>query len=92
MATARKRPAASIVVLQTHVGQDLLIRGNPTDAAVRKFTKEHHRRYLAGELAGPSGDPPYRIFNAKRYDDEYAYLAGAEPTGEIDLSDLLVTR
>lgn len=81
----------SVVVLNTHINEDLVIRGNPTKAQVRKFVKEHHRRYLAGEAGGPSGIPPYRIFNAKRYASEGEYLNGADAVEEIEVSDLLTT-
>ena len=83
-----KAAATSVVVLDTHVGQPLVIRANPTDEAVRGFVTEHSRRYLAGEPGGPSGIAPYRIFNAFRFDSEEAWLEGAEGV-EIDIADLL---
>lgn len=81
----------SVVVLNTNVGEDLVIRSNPTDDAVRGFVEEHTRRYLAGQPGGPSGIPAYRIFNAKRYTDEDSYLTGSTPVNEIDIADLLPT-
>lgn len=86
---SKKALAESVVVLETHVGQPLIIRANPDDAAVRSFVKEHTRRYIAGEPCGPSGDPSFRIFNAKRYLTELDFLSGAAPAAEIDVSDLL---
>lgn len=88
---AAKKYPDSVVVLNTHINEDLVIRGNPTDAAVRRFVKEHHKRYLAGTPGGPSGIPAFRIFNAKRYESEPAYLNDATPLDEIDIADLLAT-
>ena len=88
---------AQVVVLTTAVGEDLVIRSNPTDAEVRKFVKEHTRRQLAGEVSGydlrGQAYQAHRIFTAKRYSSEALYLgaeAGSEPE-EIDISDLLPT-
>lgn len=98
MATTKKTTKAqadplenSVVVLETHVGIPLVIRANPTDEAVHSFVEEHHRRYLAGEAGGPSGEPAYRIFNARRYTDETAFDTGTDPVAEIDLGDILPT-
>lgn len=96
MAATKKRVSKkalenSVVVIDTHVGHDLVIRANPSDEDVRGFVAEHHRRYIAGEPGGPSGIPAYRLFTAKRYTDEESYLGGAEAVAEIDLSDLLPT-
>lgn len=88
---SKKAPENSVVVINTHVGHDLVIRANPTDEAVRGFVAEHHRRYIAGEPGGPSGIPAYRLFTAKRYADEESYLAGSRPVAEIDLGDILPT-
>ena len=95
MAPRKKKAVAgdeSVVVLETHVGQDLVIRANPTDEAVRGFVEEHTRRYVAGEAGGPSGIPPFRIYTAKRYADELAYLDGTEAVAEVEIQDLLPTR
>lgn len=80
----------SVVVLSTHVGEDLVIRANPTDESVRGFVEEHTRRYLAGEAGGPGGHPAFRIFTATRFVSEISYLTHDEsPSSEIDISDLL---
>lgn len=86
---SKKALENSVVVLETHIGHDLVIRANPSDDEVRGFAEEHHRRYIAGEPGGPSGIPAYRLFNAKRYVSEESFDAGDEPVAEIDLSDLL---
>ncbi len=79
-----------IVVLTTSVGEDLVIRANPTDEDVRGFVEEHTRRYLAGEAGGPGGHPAFRIFTATRFVSEISYLTRDEsPSSEIDISDLL---
>lgn len=82
---------SSVVVLETSVGEDLFIRGNPTDDEVRSYVEEQTKRYIAGGAAGPSGIPAFRVFNAKRYPSEGEFYAGADVLGEIEISDLLPT-
>ena len=94
MAPRKKKAVAgdeSVVVLETHVGQPLVIRANPSDEAVRGFVEEHTRRYIAGEAGGPSGIPPFRIYTAKRYADELAFLDGEDPVEDVEIADLLPT-
>ena len=81
----------SIVVMETSVGQPLVLRANPTIKDVRGFVEEHTRRYLAGEAGGPSGIPAFRIYNAKRYANELSWLEGESPTATVDIADLLPT-
>lgn len=90
--TKIKRSKENVVVLQTSIGSDLVIRSNPSNADVRKAVKIQTDRYLKGEHGGPAKDhPAHRIFNARRYASEYEYILGSEPTDEIDLADLLPT-
>lgn len=95
MATTRTRKKKtegqpdSIVVMNTSIGEDLVLRSNPDDEAVRTFVEEHTKRYVAGQPGGPSGIQPYRIFNALRYPNEADYLLGEADGVEIDISDLL---
>jgi hypothetical protein len=92
VATTRKKKVdldESIVVLDTHIGEPLVIRANPSDEAVRGFVEEHTRRYVAGEAGGPSGIAAYRIFNAKRFVSEAEWMAGTDAADEIDITDLL---
>jgi hypothetical protein len=79
----------SIVVLTTHVGEDLVIRANPSDEEVRGFVQEHTRRYLAGEAGGPSGIPPFRIFAANRFASEFSWVSGDDSVGGVEIADLL---
>jgi hypothetical protein len=80
----------SIVVLETNVPfEPLIIRSGPTNKEVRGFVEEHHRRFLAGEYAGPSRDRrAYQIKSAKRYADETAYLEG-DVGKAIKIEDLI---
>lgn len=85
-----KRKKDQVVVLTTNVpGEDFVIRSNPTDAAVKKFVKEHHRRFLAREFAGPSQDRlASQIRTATRYPNEVDYRLGVD--GEaIDISSII---
>lgn len=59
-----------VAVLETHVGQRLIIRANPTMVAVRGFVAEHNRRFLANEPGGPSGIPAFQILSAAYYPSE----------------------
>jgi hypothetical protein len=88
-ATKKAIPDDSVVALITSVGMPLIIRANPTDEAVRSFVEEHTRRYIAGEAGGPSGIPPYRIYEAARYNNEQSFLDGEEHIDLIDIADLL---
>jgi hypothetical protein len=70
---ARKAPAPveadladSVVALDTLRGDQLVIRGNPTDAAVRKFVKEQRvpavrRLSLFSMPSGTSTNRPYSL-------------------------------
>lgn len=87
----KKTPEDSVVVLSTHLGYPLIIRANPSDKDARGFVEEHTRRYIAGEPGGPSGCASFRIFAAKRYENELSYRAGDDPIAEIDIADLLPT-
>ena len=82
--------ADQIVVLETNVPfEPLIIRSNPTNKEVRGFVQEHHRRFLAGEWAGPSRERrAYEIKNARRFDDETAYLEG-DVGKAIKIEDLI---
>lgn len=51
----------TVVVLETSIGLDLVIRSNPTDDEVRSFV-ETQKEYV--------------ILNAKRHPSEEAYLYG----------------
>lgn len=79
-----------IVVLETNVPfEPLIIRSGPTNKEVRGFVEEHHRRFLAGEWAGPSRDRrAYEIKNATRYDNETVYLEGGKGRA-IKIEDLI---
>lgn len=70
----------SIVVLQTSVGEDLVLRANPTDKAVRSFVEEAAKRFKSGAPGGPSGIPAYEIYNAKRYSSEWDWIQGEDGT------------
>lgn len=67
----------SVVVLENDA-DPLVLRSGPTNAQVRAFVKEHHRRFLAGEPGGPGGANPRNITSATRYDSELEFLAGAD--------------
>ena len=77
----------SVVVCKTN-RDDLVLRSNPTNAAVRKFVKEHHRRFKAGEPGGPDGSLARQIFSATRYAHEADYLIGREGT-PIKIEDII---
>lgn len=87
---AKKHDPAEVVVIKTTVPNiDLVIRSGPTNTQVRSFVKEHHRRFLAGEPGGPSGNyPAHHILSAARYENEYAYLAGEDGT-PVKIEDLI---
>lgn len=77
-----------VAVLETHVGEPLVIRANPSEEAVKGFVAEHNRRYHAGEPGGPDGNAAYLIKGAKFYEDEASFLNGEDAEEEIDLSEL----
>jgi hypothetical protein len=74
-----------VAVLETHIGEKLYIRSDPSTDAVRSFVSEQNRRYHAGEAGGPDGLPAYLI----RAAHFYAHESDPEPESEIDISDLL---
>lgn len=59
-----------VAVLETHVGERLVIRSNPSPKAVKEFVIEQNRRYAEGEPGGPSGLPPFQIHEANFYPSE----------------------
>lgn len=59
-----------VAVLETHVGERLIIRANPALKDVKSFVAEQNRRYEAGEPGGPSGIPPYQIHEAAYFPSE----------------------
>jgi hypothetical protein len=67
---SKSRNRDRVAVLETHVGERLIIRANPTQKAVRAFVKEQNRRWEASEAGGPSGLPPFRIHEANYYPSE----------------------
>lgn len=85
MATNPNRVAA----LETHIGETLIIRANPTKAAVRQFVEEHNRRYTAGETGGPSGQPALKILDAMYYPNERAVHDPDVDGTPIDVADLI---
>lgn len=87
---AKKHDPAEVVVLKTTVPNiDLIIRSGPSNAEVRSFVQEHHRRFLAKEPGGPSGTyPAQHILSAARYSDEASYLAGDEGA-PVKIEDLI---
>lgn len=87
--TKKTEVSDNVVILQTSVGEDLVLRSGPSDEDVRNYVQEHTKRYIAGQPGGPSGIPAFRIFTAKRHSNEFEYLAGVSEGVEIDISDLL---
>lgn len=77
-----------IAVLET-ARLPLVIRSNPTQKSVFGFVEEQHRRLVAGEPCGPSGEPAFQITGAKYYESEEAWLAG-KPGKTIPLSASLL--
>ena len=76
-----------IVVCKTD-RDDLILRSGPTTAAVRRFVKEHHRRFQDGEPGGPDQSRAREIISAARYSSESAYLSGGE--GEpVKIEDII---
>jgi len=69
-----------VALLQTHVGSNLLIRSNPSEADVVGFVTEHNRRYYAGEPGGPSGQPAFLIQSAAFFDNEVEAEEGTNGT------------
>lgn len=59
-----------VAVLITEQGDNLIIRANPTQKAVKNFIVEHNRRYRANEPGGPSGEPAQHIVGAEYYPSE----------------------
>ena len=59
--TKKKTNPGRVAVLRTSVGFPLVIRANPSAASVKRFAKEHNRRFLAGEPGGPSGEAAFQI-------------------------------
>ena len=78
-----------IVVLETHTGQPLILRSNPSKEEVDAFVEEHNRRYHAGEAGGPSGLPSRLIKSAHEYDREEDLYDTETEGREVDLSDAL---
>lgn len=86
---AKKHDPAEVVVLKTTVPNiDLVIRSGPNNTEVRRFVKEHHRRFLAKEPGGPAGFAAQHILSAARYSDEASYLAGDEGD-PVKIEDLI---
>lgn len=77
-----------VCVIETKVGEPLVIRSNPTAEEARSFAEEHMRRYHAGEDGGPGGAPAHFLVSAAFYESELAYRAGDEALEELDISDL----
>ena len=76
-----------VVVCKTD-RDDLILRSNPTNAAVRRFVKEHHRRFRVGEPGGPDNSFARHIASATRYPSEIDYLSGIE--GEaVKIEDII---
>lgn len=79
-----------VVVLETNVPfEPLIIRSGPTNKEVRGFVQEHHRRFLAGEFAGPSRQRrAYEIKSATRYPNWESYTKG-EGGKPIKIEDII---
>ena len=88
-AAKKVAPVDRVAVLETHVGETLTIRSNPTEEAVRSFVSEHNRRYHEREQGGPSGIPALHVIRAEWYPEEEIEYDPANSLGEIDISDLL---
>ena len=92
MATATKdkkeASASRVCVLETSIGEPLIVRANPSKDDVRGFVGEHLRRYHAGEDGGPGGHPPHKILTATYYESELAFHEGDGKQEEVDISDL----
>ena len=79
-----------VCVIETHVGIPLTMRANPSEDDVNRFVTEHQSRYHRGLPGGPDSElPAFFIYNAKFYESEDLYLNGADPVGEVDLTDAL---
>ena len=88
--TKKKTNPGRVAVLRTSVGFPLVIRANPSAASVKRFAKEHNRRFLAGEPGGPSGEAAFQItgawfFEEESATDDYDFESGTE----IDLKSVL---
>jgi hypothetical protein len=82
-------PKDRVAVLRTS-GQPLVIGSGPTAADVKRFVKEHNRRFFASEPGGPGGHPAVQVFAAYWFDtdspgDEYDW----ESAPKIALGDAL---
>lgn len=89
--TAKKKVdlSESVVVLSTSVGENLVIRANPSDDAVRGFVTEQSARFTSGQAGGPSGIPAYQIYGAARFVTELSWIEGDQPIEAIDISDII---
>lgn len=91
MAKAKKADVDAnlrVCVLETHVGEPLIIRANPSEEEVRAFVAEHLRRYHAGEHGGPGGHPAHKILSAAYFESEAAFMAGQGKQAEVAIDDL----
>ena len=91
-ATKKKTdPQNRIAVLKTS-GAPLVIGSSPAVADVKRFVKEHNRRFRANEPGGPGGHPAVEVYAAYWFEtdsttNEYDF----ETAPKIALGDALKT-
>jgi hypothetical protein len=78
-----------IVVMKTEQGEDLFLRGNPSEDEVRQFILIQNNRYKSNHPAGPSGIDAYKITEAFFLNNEMErFNLEAEKT-PIDISNMV---
>jgi hypothetical protein len=85
----QKKYEVAVVVAESDPVELLTIRSFPTEAEVKKFVKEHNRRFQKGESAGPSGSEAVEV-TAAFYCATETDLHDKENWIGIDLSSVLV--